>query len=89
MTIANELLMLFRQLDFGSYVASAGELQLSDAIDGYWSRFAATGDPDGAGAVTWPLYDAAADTVLLLDDVQAAANGVRTAQCDFWAQLGK
>ena len=81
-----ELLMLFRQLDFGGYVASAGELQLSDAIDGYWSRFAATGDPNGAGAVTWPLYDAADDTVLLLDDVQAAANGVRTTQCDFWAQ---
>ncbi|HWE31575.1 MAG TPA: carboxylesterase family protein, partial [Polyangia bacterium] len=81
-----ELLMLFRQLDFGSYQASAGELSLADAIDGYWSRFAATGDPNGASAVTWPLYDAANDTVLLLDDTQAAANGVRTAQCDFWAQ---
>ncbi|MFN8583607.1 MAG: carboxylesterase family protein [Gemmatimonadaceae bacterium] len=30
---------------------------LSEAMIGYWTRFAATGDPNGAGAVSWPRYD--------------------------------
>jgi para-nitrobenzyl esterase len=81
-----ELLPLFRHMMIAGYLPSAGEQQLSDAMDGYWSRLAAAGDPNGAGAVAWPLYDAPSDAVLLLDDTPAAATGVRTAQCDFWDQ---
>ncbi len=33
----------------------------------YWSRFARTGDPNGAGAPTWPAYDASARHVQVLD----------------------
>ena len=79
-----ELLPLFRHLTLSGYTPSAGEVQLSDAMDGYWSRFGASGDPNGTGAVTWPRYDAATDAVLFLDDVQQAGAGVRTPQCDFW-----
>ena len=79
-----ELLPLFRHLMIAGYTPSAGEQALSDAMDGYWSRFAAAGNPNSAGAVTWPLYDAASDSVLLLDDSAQAGSGVRAAQCDFW-----
>jgi para-nitrobenzyl esterase len=79
-----ELAPLFRHLMLLGYTPSAGELALSDAMDGYWSRFAAAGDPNGAGAVAWPPYDAATDPVILLDDTQAASAGVRTKYCDFW-----
>jgi para-nitrobenzyl esterase len=59
-------------------------------MDGYWSRFAASGDRDGGGAVAWPLYDPTADTVLQLDDAPVAASGIRTTQCGFWDQtLGR
>ena len=34
---------------------------------GYWSRFARTGNPDGAGAVTWPRWSDAAAQALQLD----------------------
>ncbi len=81
-----ELLPLFRHMSIAGYTPSAGEGALSDAMDGYWSRFGATGDPDGAGAVAWPLYDPTADTVLQLDDTSVAASGIRSAQCDFWDQ---
>jgi hypothetical protein len=57
------------------YTPSAGEAALSDAMDGYWSRLAATGDPNGAGAVAWPRYDAGTDPVLLLDDTQQPGAG--------------
>jgi len=85
-----ELLPLFRHMSIAGYTPSAGETTLSDAMDGYWSRFAATGDPNGGGAATWPLYDATSDAVLELDDTSQAGAGVRTAQCDFWdTSLGR
>jgi para-nitrobenzyl esterase len=79
-----ELLPLFRHMTIAGYTPSAGEQQLSDAMDGYWSRLAAAGDPNGGGPVAWPRYDAATDTFLQLDDAQQAGAGVRSAQCDFW-----
>jgi para-nitrobenzyl esterase len=54
---------------------------------GYWTRFAATGDPNGAGAVEWPRFEPAADTHLVLGTPIAAGAGIRTEQCDFWEQL--
>ena len=78
-----ELLPLFRHMMIAGYTPSAGEAQLSDAMDGYWSRLTA-GDPNGGGAVTWPRYDAAGDAFLQLDDTVQAGAGVRSAQCDFW-----
>ena len=40
---------------------------LADAMAGYWTRFAATGDPNGDGAPEWPEYDGDSDTWIVLD----------------------
>ncbi len=40
---------------------------LADAMAGYWTRFAATGDPNGGGAPEWPEYDGDSDTWMVLD----------------------
>jgi para-nitrobenzyl esterase len=45
----------------GAFTPSAGELALSDEMIGYWTRFAATQDPNGAGAIHWPVYGKNAD----------------------------
>lgn len=82
-----ELAFVFRDLGAAGYSPSAAETGLADAIDGYWSRLAATGDPNGAGATDWPRYEAATDPYLALDDTVQSANGVRTTYCDFWDQL--
>ena len=71
--------------DFGP---PADELALSDAVIGYWTRFAATGDPNGEGAFAWPGYDAATDSYLALDVEAAAGAGVHAATCDFWDASG-
>jgi para-nitrobenzyl esterase len=84
---AAELPYVFGNLGIAGYVPTAGELALGATIQGYWSRLAATGDPNGEGAVAWPSYDAASDPFLLLDDPVAAGAGVRARQCDFWDSL--
>ena len=65
------------------YTPTTAELTLSNDMMGYWSRFAATGDPNGAGAVTWPPYDASTDSMLQIDDTQVAINWYNNAQCDY------
>jgi para-nitrobenzyl esterase len=51
---------------------------------GYFARFAATGDPNGDGAAEWPIYDAASDPHLVLDDpVRVASNAA--GKCAFWS----
>jgi para-nitrobenzyl esterase len=73
------------------YTPSWGELTLSNEIMGYWSRFAATGDPNGAGAVQWLPYDTS-ENILQLgvqggDTIANLPSGYRNTQCDFLSTL--
>lgn len=77
---------------FGNTLFTAGiteeDRPLSDAMMGYWTRFAETGDPNGDGAVAWPAYDAETDPHLGLDLTIEAGTKLREENCDFWdAQL--
>ena len=58
---------------------SADDDALVAAMMGFWSRFAATGDPGG----DWPVftYD---DPFLKIDRTIRAGSGVSTARCNFW-----
>ena len=83
-----ELPFIFQKIElYSSYDPTPGDLALEALALGYWTRFAATGDPDGAGAPAWPVYDPATDSYLDLAGVSAAGAGIRTAQCDFWEGL--
>lgn len=83
-----ELVFVFGTLGVqGGFTPSAEERALSEAIIGYWTRFAATGDPNGAGAPEWPRFERASDTHLVLGTPITAGAGIRTAQCDFWDSL--
>lgn len=85
---ALELFFVFHTLtQVPGFTPSARELALSEAMVGYWTRFAATGDPNGDNAPVWPMYDRRADAHLILDTPIASGDGVRTARCDFWDSL--
>jgi para-nitrobenzyl esterase len=83
-----ELLYVFHTItDIPLYTPAPEDLALSDAMMGYWGRFGAAGDPNGAGAVAWPKYDAVKDTHVVLNSPITSGEGVRTAQCDAWEQI--
>ncbi len=71
---------------FGNLLPGAGhgpvDEALSEQVMGYWTRFAATGDPNGPGAVAWPAYMLASDPHLELGDVIQPGNGLRKAALD-------
>lgn len=71
----------------GAFTPNESEQALIAAMQGYWVRFAAAGDPNGGDTAPWPAYEPTTDPYLELGPTIAAGAGVRTAQCDFWDGL--
>jgi para-nitrobenzyl esterase len=63
------------------------ELPLSVAMMGYWGRMAKSGDPNGAGALAWPKYTLADETVMVLDLDLHTQKDFDADTCDFWDAL--
>jgi len=70
-----------------NYMPTPAEMTFSQALMGYWTRFAATGNPNGAGAVAWPQYDRNTEGMLQLDDIFVPVNGFHTPQCTYLETL--
>ena len=77
---SSELPFVFGTLSAVSGMTAA-DRAFSDQVMGFWTRFAATGDPSGTGAV-WPQRTAATDAYLTLGDSIAAASGLHADTCD-------
>jgi carboxylesterase type B len=67
------------------------QFTLSAQMMGYWSRFAATGNPNGGGAPYWPAFSPAHQRVEELTSTGTAPTTSFAAyhQCAFWAQIKK
>ena len=57
--------------------------KLSDAMSAYWVNFAATGDPNGKGLTTWPVYQESSDVALEFGDTVAPVRALHRAALDF------
>ena len=77
---------------FASHALNPTEKALSQAMAGYWSRFADTGNPntDDPAVVHWPAFTRPSgggrgvDKHLVLDVPIHQRRRLREAQCDFW-----
>ena len=69
------------------YTPTADEVALSNETMDYWTRFAATGDPNGVGERTWLPYDAKHDNIFLLDVTKSTINGYHNKRCDYLDSL--
>jgi para-nitrobenzyl esterase len=64
-----------------------GDEIVTAAFNGYWSRLAASGDPNGQAALSWPVYDQLTEAHLRFESPLEVASAYRAAQCDFLAGL--
>jgi para-nitrobenzyl esterase len=67
-----------------TFMLSGQEIPLSMAMQGYWTRFASTSDPNGNSAFMWPKYDMSGDQNITLDLTIAANAHLNQMHCDFW-----
>ncbi len=68
---------------------TAAQFALSVQMMKYWSRFAATGNPNGGGAPYWPAFDPARQRIEELTSTGIAPETSFGAyhRCAFWAQI--
>lgn len=78
-----EIPFIFRNPMYGQQIAQS-EMDLSDAMMGYWTTFAASGDPNGDDEVEWPAYDVDDEGYLVLDLAIVAGDHLAQERCDFW-----
>jgi para-nitrobenzyl esterase len=62
------------------------ERALSRMMMGYWGRMAATGNPNGAGALPWPEFDST-DANIVFDLSLSTTTGWKDEPCSFWDAL--
>jgi para-nitrobenzyl esterase len=67
--------------------APARDLAVKEMVQAYWTNFARTGDPNGAGLPAWPRYDGPAPPTLVIDDTTAAVPDYRKAETDVALRL--
>lgn len=78
-----ELGYLFQKLSESVPALPAGDLAVEASMLGWWTRFAATGDPNGVGSIAWPTYSNT-EPFMRIDALPSTSTGWRNAECDFW-----
>jgi para-nitrobenzyl esterase len=63
-----EMPYMFGHLDQDGWTWSAADRALSATMVGYWTNFARTGDPNGAGLPPWPAYGPSSERVQVLSE---------------------
>jgi para-nitrobenzyl esterase len=78
-----ELFFVFGSVDgVAGYVPTTGDLALSARMMRYWSRFAASGDPNASEDPAWPAWNAESDPYLRLDEPTTSGEKPRGTQCE-------
>ena len=66
-----EMAYVFGNLDTHNGAPPAAEATLSDRMMSYWVNFAKSGDPNGAGLPTWPVFTENTQQVMYFDGTVA------------------
>jgi para-nitrobenzyl esterase len=85
---AAELSYVWNNLAVETWVPhQPSDQELADTMSAAWVRFATTGDPNGGGLPTWPLYDSDGEEFLEFGNTVAAGSGVRSGYCEIFDEL--
>jgi para-nitrobenzyl esterase len=80
----------FRGIGFYANFMSDLDRKIAAQMGGYWTNFAKTGDPNGAGLPAWPAFSNASRQTLVVDDTTKAVADFRRGQMEImtgvWAK---
>ena len=65
----------------------AEDQPLVEEMQGYWTRFAAAGDPNGGEALEWPGFDMVTKSYMELDIPSSVKEDLRPDQCELWESI--
>lgn len=82
-----ELPLVFGVPEMGDFDPVAAGI--SEEMRGAWTRFAATGDPNGGALPIWPRLDPSADEALAFDAETVVRRAARADACEFWRGLDR
>jgi para-nitrobenzyl esterase len=63
---------------------SAADRATATRLQSYWTQFAKTGDPNGAGLPHWPRYRTPSPATLVISDTPTAVSDFRKARLAVW-----
>lgn len=79
---------VFGMVDGNGY--EAFDHSMSEVIQKYWTNFAKTGNPNGAGVPAWPSFDPTSRAYMAFTDVGAVAKKeLRRSFCDLFLEQGR
>jgi para-nitrobenzyl esterase len=82
-----EIPYIFGTSTFALGLVPADSTDASQTIMGYWTRFAAAGDPNGGSAPTWPSYDPTSHSFMNFETPIALGTTGWDDGCDFWENI--
>ena len=80
---ASEIPYVFHNLHLVSRPYADADRKLSDIMSAYWVNFATTGDPNGEGLPSWPVYREKSDLALELGNEIRVRPELHKAELDF------
>jgi len=84
---SGDLAYVFGNLDLVGSQWNDRDRALAKQLTGYWTNFAKTGDPNGAGLPEWPGYEPDSHSAMVFDAQSKAQAGVREAKLNTFDQV--
>ncbi len=83
-----DLFYVFDAMNYhGDWAWGPADQKLSDTMIGYWVNFAKTGDPNGPGLPTWPVWNPRTQLAMQLGEKVGAIPLPCARRLDFWDDL--
>lgn len=83
-----EIIYVFDNLHIAAGIEEQDK-HLAKAMSNYWVHFAATGNPNGKGLVTWPAYNASTDRHLEFGETINAKAGLNKPGSDLFERIAR